>query len=148
MSALAQALADYLTMRRALGYKLDKTERRLGQFITFVKDRGEDHLTTETALAWATQPAGAAAIWTSRRLAEVRLFARHLHVIDPATEVPPVELLPGRTRRATPYLYAPGDRGPDAGHGDPARIAPAGDLPDADRPAGRHWHADRRSDRP
>ena len=95
MSALAQALADYLTMRRALGYKLDKTERRLGQFITFVKDRGEDHLTTETALAWATQPAGAAAIWTSRRLAEVRLFARHLHVIDAATEVPPVAAAAG-----------------------------------------------------
>ena len=34
MSALSQALADYLTMRRALGYTLDKTERLLGQFIT------------------------------------------------------------------------------------------------------------------
>ena len=107
MSALRQALADYLTMRRALGYTLEKTERLLGQFITFVEDRGEKHLTTETALAWATQPAGADVIWTSRRLAEVRLFARHLHTIDPATEVPPVDLLPGRTRRATPYLYAP-----------------------------------------
>lgn len=107
MSVLRQALADYLTMRRALGYKLEKTERLLGQFITFIKDRGEDHLTTETALTWATQPAGADVIWTSRRLAEVRLFARHLLAIDPATEVPPVDLLPGRTRRATPYLYAP-----------------------------------------
>lgn len=34
---------------------------------------------------------------------------RHLHVIDPATEVPPTDLLPGRTRRATPYLYTPQD---------------------------------------
>lgn len=107
MSALSQALADYLTMRRALGYKLEKTERLLGQFITFVEDRGEAHLTTETALTWATQPAGADVIWTSRRLAEVRLFARHLHVIDPAHQVPPADLLPARTRRATPYLYAP-----------------------------------------
>jgi integrase len=109
MSALRKALADYLILRRALGYKLDKTERLLGQFITFVEDRGEDRLTTETALAWATQPAGAAAIWTSRRLAEVRLFARHLHVIDPVTEVPPMDLLPGRARRATPYLYTSRD---------------------------------------
>ena len=45
MSALRQALADYLTMRRALGYKLDKTERLLGQFVAFAEDRGEDHLT-------------------------------------------------------------------------------------------------------
>lgn len=95
MSALRQAIADYLTMRRALGYTLEKTERLLGQFITFVEDRGEAHLTTETAVTWATQLAGADVIWTSRRLAEVRLFARHLHAIDPATEVPRVDLLPG-----------------------------------------------------
>jgi hypothetical protein len=58
MSALRRALADYLTMRRALGYKLDKTERLLGQFVAFAEDRGEAHIRTETALAWATQPAG------------------------------------------------------------------------------------------
>jgi integrase/recombinase XerD len=105
MSTLRQVLSDYLTMRRALGYKLDKTERLLGQFVSFSEARGEVHLTTETALAWATQPAGAAAVWTSRRLSEVRLFARHLQAIDPASEVPPMDLLPGRTCRATPYLY-------------------------------------------
>ena len=107
MSALSQALADYLTMRRALGYKLELTERLLGQLITFVEGRGEEHLATETALTWATQPVGADVIWTSRRLAEVRLFARHLRFIDPAHQVPPADLLPVRTRRATPYLYAP-----------------------------------------
>ena len=107
MSALRQALTDYLAMRRALGYKLDKTERLLGQFVSFVEDRGEKCLTTETALAWATLPAGADASWTSRRLAEVRIFARHLHGIDPATQVPSMGILPGRARRATPYLYSP-----------------------------------------
>lgn len=107
MSNLHQALADYLTMRRALGYKLDKTERLLGQFVAFAEDHGETHVRTETALAWATRPPGAAAIWTSRRLAEVRLFARHLRALDPKTEVPPADLLPARGRRATPYLYAP-----------------------------------------
>ena len=88
MSAIRQALTEYLAMRRALGYKLEKTERLLGQFVSFVEDRGEKCLTTETALAWATLPAGADASWTSRRLAEVRIFARHLHGIDPATQVP------------------------------------------------------------
>ncbi len=105
MSAIRQALTEYLAMRRALGYKLDKTERLLGQFVSFVEDRGEKCLTTETALAWATLPAGADASWTSRRLAEVRIFARHLQGIDPATQVPPMGILPGRARRATPYLY-------------------------------------------
>ena len=65
MSTLRQALADYLTMRRALGYKMDKAERLLGQFTAFAGERGETHIRTETALTWATKPAGAAAIWTS-----------------------------------------------------------------------------------
>lgn len=107
MSHLRNALADYLTMRRALGYKMDKAERLLGQFVTFAEDRGETHVRAGTALAWATKPAGADAIWTSRRLAEVRLFARHLRTLDPRTEVPPDDLLPAQTRRATPYLYTP-----------------------------------------
>ena len=107
MSPLSQAVADYLTMRRALGYKMDKTERLLGQFVAFVEGRGETHIRTATALAWATRPAGAAAIWHSRRLAEVRLFARHLRALDQVTEVPPADLLPARGRRATPYLYTP-----------------------------------------
>ena len=107
MSHLRNALADYLTLRRALGYKMDKAERLLGQFTAFAEERGETHIRTETALAWATKPAGAAAIWTSRRLAEVRLFARHLQTLDPRTEVPPADLLPAQTRRATPYLYTP-----------------------------------------
>lgn len=107
MSQLRNALADYLTLRRALGYKMDKADRLLGQFVTFAEDRGEAHVRTETALAWAILPAGAAAIWTSRRLGEVRLFARHLRTLDQTSEVPPTDLLPAQTRRATPYLYGP-----------------------------------------
>lgn len=54
MNALRKALADYFVVRRALGFKLYRAEKLLGQFLTFVEDRGEDHLTTEAALAWAT----------------------------------------------------------------------------------------------
>ncbi len=96
MSQLRDALADYLTMRRTLGYKMDKAERLLGQFTAFAAERGETHVRTETALVWATLPADAAAIWTSRRLAEVRLFARHLHTLDPLTEVPQPTFCPHR----------------------------------------------------
>lgn len=39
MSHSLNALADYLTMRRALGYKMDKAERLLGQFVAFAEDR-------------------------------------------------------------------------------------------------------------
>ena len=86
---------------------MDKAERLLGQFVTFAEDRCETQVRTETALAWATLPAGADPIWTSRRLAEVRLFARHLRTLDGVSEVPPDDLLPARTRRRAPYLYTP-----------------------------------------
>ena len=106
MSALRQALADYLAVRRVLGYKLVRTEKLLAQFLTYVEDRGEDHLTTATALAWATLPSGARRSWASIRLSAIRRFAAHLRGIDPATEVPARDLLPGQTCRATPYLYS------------------------------------------
>jgi integrase len=106
MNALRQALVDYLAMRRKLGYKLAGTGKLLAQFIAYLEDRGEDHLTTETALAWATSPVGAHRSWPSTRLSIVRRFAIHLRGIDPATQVPPTDLLPGGNRRATPYLYS------------------------------------------
>ncbi len=106
MNALRQALVDYLAVRRILGYRLARTEKLLAQFLAFVEDRGEKHLTTETALAWATLPTGVHRSWMSARLSAVRHFAIHLHGIDPATQVPPANILPGRTCRATPYLYS------------------------------------------
>jgi integrase len=109
MNALRQALVDYLAMRRVLGYKFARAEKLLAQFLTYLEDRGENHLTTETTLAWATLPAGAHRNWISTRLSVVRRFAAHLRGIDPATEVPPADLLPGRTCRATPFLYSEED---------------------------------------
>ena len=46
MIALHPALHDYLTMRRALGYKLHRTEKLLADFIAFVeaqRPRASDH---------------------------------------------------------------------------------------------------------
>ena len=106
MNVLRQALADYLAVRRALGYRLARAEKLLAQFLDFVEHRGEEHLTIETALAWATAPAGANPNWMSRRLCDVRRFAIHLRGIDAATQVPPPDILPGRSHRATPYLYS------------------------------------------
>jgi integrase len=109
MSPLRQALADYLAVRRVLGYRLVRAEKLLAQFLTYVEARGEDHLTTATALAWATLSPGAHRSWVSTRLSIVRRFAVHLQGIDPATEVPARDLLPGQTCRATPYLYSDAD---------------------------------------
>jgi hypothetical protein len=36
MSALHDSLAEYLAVRRALGYRLDGTERLVGQFLDYL----------------------------------------------------------------------------------------------------------------
>jgi integrase len=97
-------------MRRALGYQLARAEKLLGQFVTYLEDLGETHVRTDTALAWATRPTGTSPSgWAAKRLSVVRGFAKHLSTIDPASEIPPADLLRWRARRATPYLYTDED---------------------------------------
>jgi len=105
MTALQEHARSYFEIRRALGYKLVKSERLLGQFLHFMEAEGEEVVTTELALRWATSPADAAEQWWAHRLGVVRVFARHLANMDPRTEVPPNDILPERSRRAIPYLY-------------------------------------------
>ena len=109
MTSLRHALADYLAMRRAMGYRLARAEKLLAQFLTYLDDCGETRLRTETSLAWATLPTGADPSWWTSRLTVVRGFATYLHTIDPATQIPPADLLPARARRATPYPYTDED---------------------------------------
>ena len=44
-----------------------------------------------------------------RRMTAARGFARYLAGIDPATEIPPVGLVPLRQRRPAPFLYSDDD---------------------------------------
>lgn len=105
MNELRSALQDYLRVRRALGYKLTETGRLLGQFVAYCEQSGTSTVTTDVAVAWATLPATAHASWWGQRLSKVRCFATWLQTLDPATEVPPPDILTGRPRRAVPYLY-------------------------------------------
>jgi integrase len=106
MSALAQAANEYLQLRRALGYKLEREGRELPRFVGFLEQHGATVITTELALAWAVQPADATAQYWRLRLTIVRGFARYMQASDPRTEVPPDDLLPAKKRRAVPYLYS------------------------------------------
>ncbi len=104
-AGLRAALADYLRIRRALGYKLTKDERALRNFVAFLEASGAVRVTTELALDWATLPENAHPASLANRLTMVRQFASYLRTIDPATEVPPSRLLRAGNRRATPYIY-------------------------------------------
>lgn len=56
LSALGQAAADYLRLRRHLGHKLDEAGRLLPRFVAYLDAIGAPTVTVATALAWATQP--------------------------------------------------------------------------------------------
>jgi integrase len=109
MSPLGQALADYLRIRRALGFKLERAERLLAQFIAYLHDHNAEVPTIEDALAWATSPTDATPRWWAHRLSTVRGFAVYLHALDPRVEVPPPGLLRSGPHRQTPYLYSQAD---------------------------------------
>jgi integrase len=109
MSELHAAVDDYLTIRRALGFKLEEPSRLLPRFADFLEQAGANTVTIELAVAWAKQPADAHPNQWGRRMGVVRCFARHLKTLDPRTEVPPSDLLPVSPRRATPYLYSEAD---------------------------------------
>jgi integrase/recombinase XerD len=109
MSTLHDAIGDYLTLRRALGFKLAQHDRLLADFLDYLDRTGTSMITIEAALAWATTPVGAQPIRWKARLCVVRGFARYLHTLDPQVEVPPIDLLPHRHQRPTPYLFSPED---------------------------------------
>jgi integrase/recombinase XerD len=102
---LGQVVADYLRLRRALGFRLERAERLLAQFLGYLADNDIDVITAEVALAWAVLPADADPRWWDHRLTTVRLFAAYLHTLDPRTQIPPAGMIRCRPLRATPYLY-------------------------------------------
>jgi len=56
-------------------------------------------------LRWATQLAGISAATVNGRCQMIRRFAQWRQLVDPLTEVPPTDLIPGRYRRHPPRLY-------------------------------------------
>jgi integrase/recombinase XerD len=110
MSAVLRARpADYLAIRRALGFKLERDGKLLTQFIDYLDRQDTDTLTVEHAVAWATSPIDAGRGWTGARFSVVRSFATHLHSLDASVPIPPTGLLPCGTRRAIPFLYTDTD---------------------------------------
>lgn len=106
MSALSTALTEYLTIRRALGFKLHATGLCLDHFVRFAEAEGATFITRAMALRWATQPTQVSPTYWARRLGMVRQFARYCSALDARTEIPPADLLLAHYTRKPPYLYS------------------------------------------
>ena len=113
MSALEQALADYLRLRRSLGHEMAEAGWLLPGLVAYLDAHGLATVTVEAALAWAQQapksPAGQVTTVGPRRMTAARGFARYLAGIDAATEVPPLGLMPHRAPWRRPFIYSAAD---------------------------------------
>lgn len=110
MTALEQALAEYLQLRRSLGHQLADAGRLLPGFVSYLDSRGCSTVTLEAALTWSQHAATDRPTSVgARRMTAVRGFARYLAGIDDSTEVPPLGLLPHPPRWRRPFIYSDAD---------------------------------------
>jgi integrase/recombinase XerD len=56
MNTLRQAVDEYLSMRRNLGFKLQETGKGLLEFVAFMEQRRAPYITQALALVWAQLP--------------------------------------------------------------------------------------------
>ncbi|MGH3282796.1 MAG: tyrosine-type recombinase/integrase [Trebonia sp.] len=106
MSGLNGKLEEYLAVRRAMGFKMERHEKLLAQYAAFLDGNTETVVTISNAVAWATLPAaGRTSRWHAQRLSMLRGFAAWLNAADPAHQVPPGRLIPNGGRGIVPYLY-------------------------------------------
>jgi integrase len=105
MTKLKKALEEYLSVRRALGFKLRDAGRLLHGFVEFAEKEQAYFITIKLALEWATQPKDAQPSRWAERLGMVRCFAKYHSATDPQTEIPPEELLLYRYHHKPPYIY-------------------------------------------
>jgi integrase/recombinase XerD len=105
VNPLEQALKEYLSIRRSLGFRLRLSASSLGNFVAFLQAEGASYITTELALRWATQPTKAQPSTWAWRLGMVRRFAIWHSATETRTEIPPAGILPHRYRRKTPHIY-------------------------------------------
>lgn len=105
MSRLDAQVDDYLRLRRALGYRLEREERWLHQLVEYLQAAGSDSLTSELTIRWARLPATAHPRHWAQRLGCARKFAGYLHTIDNSTQIPPTGVFPAQRHRPAPYLW-------------------------------------------
>jgi len=103
---LEQALNDYVSVRRSLGFRFQTPAILLRSFVVFLQAEGISHITRELALRWALQPAKVQpSTWTAR-LGMVRRFAIWCSATEPLTEIPLTDLLPHPYRRKPPHIFS------------------------------------------
>lgn len=108
MSTLRENVTGYLATRRAMGFKVEGLSKLLLSFVAFCEARGATRVQNDLAVEWATAtikvPVNDALL--ARRMDAVRIFARHQHALDPATQIPPEAICNRRYRPKEPNVFS------------------------------------------
>ncbi len=108
MTGVVTALAaDYIALRRRLGYRSPSQERAVRAFARHLDQAGHQGLVPlEASLGWASSTGSPDPCNPARRLIAVRGFLIHLSARDGGTEVPPPGLLGPAGHRKPPHVYS------------------------------------------
>jgi integrase/recombinase XerD len=100
---LSNAVNTYLSVRRAVGFKLETVEGYLRSYANFATARGDIRVVSNTAIEWAEL----ATLQNQRanRLNVLIRFARFARAEDSCHEIPPANIFCGRRYRRTPYIF-------------------------------------------
>ena len=111
MTALEQALADYLQLRRSLGHQLADAGRLLPRFVAFLDARGLSTVTIAAALEWAPTPTTDPAVDGRAAADDRRPRVRPLPGRHRSRHRGPAAAgcCPSRQRWRRPFIYSPAD---------------------------------------
>ena len=98
------AVESYLAVRRAAGFTLSNTEYLLRSFAGFATDQNQTHISTATAIDWASQAESVAQ--RHIRYQTICRFAPYLRVEDSRHESPPENHFGYRKTRRVPHIYS------------------------------------------
>lgn len=101
---LIQDVERYLTIRRALGFKLKTVSYHLRAFSQVATSKGETHVRSTTAVEWAAE--ATTSNGRHARLRDVQHFARFVRAEDSCHEVPQNPFHASH-HRPLPYIYTP-----------------------------------------
>jgi integrase/recombinase XerD len=121
---LKDAVDTYLAVRRAGGFKLQDDELYLNSFVRFATARGDTHVVTKTAIAWAGRSRSEPQRAT--RLKTIIRFARFSRATDRRHELPPHGVFNPQRQRPVPYLFSEQEIQTLMAHA--AQLGPAGSL--------------------
>jgi integrase/recombinase XerD len=103
---LQTSVQDYLAMRRALGFKLQRHEAHLLDFVAFMQRHRARRITGKWMVRWVRENPSTDPSYQGLRFSAVRSFAIYHSTVDPRTEVPPADLMPRTRGRNRFYLYS------------------------------------------